>query len=508
VLRLAAGAGAVALTSCTSSKPPSPPPTSQPGPTTGSSAPTSGAAAPDWSRLASRLRGDLVRPGDAGYGRARELFNPRFDQVRPMAVAYCSTTSDVAASILFARDAGVPLALRAGGHSYAGWSTSTGLVVDVSRIAAVQVSGASAAVGAGARLIDVYDGVAARGMALPAGSCPTVGVAGLTLGGGQGVLSRAWGLTCDSLTGLDAVTADGRVVSADPQHEPDLYWACRGGGGGSFAVVTRLRLRLRPQRQVTTWYYRWDYRVAADVLAGWQRWASTAPREMWSTCKLLTRPGESSPSAQVSGTWLGDPAGLGRELSRVVDAVGHTPVGSARATRGFLATMLAEAGCSTVPAARCSTPRTTFGATSHVLETAAPAAAVATAVDAVARRHRGGYPRQSGVSFDVLGGAVADLAPADTAFPHRRALAVAQYTVGWPQGQAEGAVRRDLRWLHGFRAAMTPYVGNSAYVNYADPTLADWQSAYFGGNYPRLQQVKRRYDPDDVFRFAQSVQGA
>lgn len=108
----------------------------------------------------------------------------------------------------------------------------------------------------------------------------------------------------------------------------------------------------------------------------------------------------------------------------------------------------------------------------------------------------------------MLGGAVADLAPTATAFPHRQALAVVQYTVGWPIGQRQSEVRRDLLWLHAFRDAMSRDVGNAAYVNYADPRLTDWQRAYYGANYPRLQQVKRQYDPDDVFRFAQSVRAA
>ena len=513
VLRFGVAAAATtAVAACTGSSGGSDGSTAPPRPsgTTPAPAPTSAsaAAAPDWAQLADQLHGDLVRPGSPRYDRSRELFDPRFDHVRPQAVVYCATAGDVATTVTFTRDAGLPLALRSGGHSYAGWSTGTGVVLDVSRLAAVRVSGATAEVGAGARLIDVYAGVAARGQALPAGSCPTVGVAGLTLGGGQGVLSRAWGLTCDSLIDVDLVTADGNLVTADARTEPDLFWACRGGGGGSFGVATRFRFRLRPAPQVTSWYLRWDYLDATDVLAGWQQWAVGSPRAMWSTCKLLTRPGEATPSAQVSGSWVGPPAGLGPAMAALVDQVGHPTAGSSRATHSYLGAMLAFAGCATVAAARCSTPRTTFGAASHVLTTAAPDRAVALAVDQVAERHQENHPRQAGVSFDVLGGAVADLAPGDTAFPYRRALAVVQYTVGWPIGQRQSEVRRDVRWLHAFRDTMSRDVGNAAYVNYVDPRLADWQQAYYGANYPRLQRVKQHYDPDDVFRFPQSVQAA
>lgn len=452
------------------------------------------------------MHGDVVRRGDSGYRTATHLFNPRFDGSRPQGVAYCADAADVATAVAFARDAGVPLALRAGGHSYGGWSTGSGLVLDVSRINGVAVDGSTATVGAGARLIQVYDGVARRGMALPAGSCPTVGVSGLTLGGGLGVATRAWGLTCDNLVGLTIVTADGKVVDVDADREPDLFWACRGGGGGSLGVVTQLRFRLRPAPRMTTWYLRWAWDWAADVVSGWQSWAAGSPQSMWSTCKLLTRPGQSTAAAQIGGTWIGDPTGLDRHLNDIRDAVGHAPAGSSRRTRGFLDTMLVEAGCDPAAgAAHCTTPRTAFAATSHVLAAALPPEGVTTCVDRIERRQAERHPKQDGVSFDVLGGAVTDLGPGDTAFPHRRALAVAQYTVSLPAGQSDPLVRADVAWLHRFRDAMTPYVGNGAYVNYADAELRDWETAYYGSNYARLQQVKQRYDPDDLFTFPQAV---
>jgi FAD/FMN-containing dehydrogenase len=139
------------------------------------------------------------------------------------------------------------------------------------------------------------------------------------------------------------------------------------------------------------------------------------------------------------------------------------------------------------------------------VRSALPSAAVSTCVDHIERRHAERHPKQDGVSFDVLGGAVDDLAAGDTAFPHRRALAVVQYTVGWPASQSTAKVRADVAWLHGFRDAMTRYVGNTAYVNYADPRLQNWERAYYGANYPRLQQIKQRYDPEQLFTFPQAV---
>ena len=130
---------------------------------------------------------------------------------------------------------------------------------------------------------------------------------------------------------------------------------------------------------------------------------------------------------------------------------------------------------------------------------------MSTCVDRIEQRHRERHPKQDGVSFDVLGGAVRDLDPGDTAFAHRRALAVAQYTVSWPTSQSEAKVRADIAWLHRFRDAMTPFVGNRAYVNYADAQLGGWEQAYFGANYARLQKVKQHYDPEQLFTFPQAV---
>ncbi len=243
-------------------------------PTTPSPAPTVGP--PDWNALRAALRDGLVRSGDATYDAARVLYNTRFDAVRPLAVARCATTEDVRECVRFARAYGIALALRSGGHSYGGWSTGTGLVVDVGRMSAIDVQRDRVTVGAGARLIDLYDAVAARGQGIPAGSCASVGVTGLTLGGGMGVLSRAWGLTCDDLVAAQVVTADGQVRDCDEARDADLFWALRGGGGGSFGVVTSLTLRAHPATALAIGFLSWPWSRAAAVVSAWQVWMSRA----------------------------------------------------------------------------------------------------------------------------------------------------------------------------------------------------------------------------------------
>src|SRR5262249_51819740 len=159
------------------------------------------------------------------------------------AVLSVASARDVATAFAFAQDHGVRVAIRSGGHSYPGWSAGNGaLVIDVRPLHAVSLNGTTATIGAGASLVQVYDALGTRGRGIAGGSCPTVGVAGLTQGGGVGVLTRAYGLTCDAVTAMRVVLADGRIVTATADQEPDLYWALRGGGGGHLGVVTSLRM--------------------------------------------------------------------------------------------------------------------------------------------------------------------------------------------------------------------------------------------------------------------------
>src|SRR5258705_4121793 len=292
-LRGLAISGATLASGCVRENPPlpSPPPSSSAAatatPATPSPVPT--VVSPDWNALRAALRDGLVRSGDASYEAARVLYNTRFDAVRPQAVARCATAEDVRECVRFARTFGVPLALRSGGHSYAGWSTGAGLVVDVGRMPGIDVQSDRVTVGAGARLIDLYDAVAARGQGVPAGSCASVGVTGLTLGGGMGVLSRAWGLTCDDLVAAQVVTADGQVRDCDEARDADLFWALRGGGGGSFGVVTSLTLRTHPAAALAIGFLSWPWSRAAAVVSAWPAGVWRAAGSLWSTPRLPTR---------------------------------------------------------------------------------------------------------------------------------------------------------------------------------------------------------------------------
>ncbi len=504
---LASGLAACTRTKATngSGSPSGPTPTT-PTPTTTPSAP------PTLASLAPQISGGLLLAGQAGYSPSTLLYNPRFaSQPQPMAIARCLTAGDLAACVRFAAAGGAALRIRNGGHSYGGWSSGGGLVADITGLKTVSVDPASmtAKIGAGALLVDVYTQLAAQNVSIGGGSCATVGITGLTLGGGQGVLSRAYGLTCDQLRSVDIITADGRQRTVDANTDADLFWALRGGGGGSFGAVSALTFAVKPAPTVTTFFVQWPWTAAAAVLSAWQRWITTLPNEMWTTCKLLADPGKgpSGLTVTVSGTWIG---GGAPDLSGLLSAT-PAPSSNSHNTAAYGPTMLAEAGCAGEDVATCVTDafspaqRQPFAATSSVLATALPAAGITAIVNAVAAGVNVPKMVEGGVSFDALGGAVATVKAGDTAFPWRSALAIVQYTATWNYADAAIDPSPFDTFVRGERAALAPWLGASAYVNYADASLTDFGTAYWGSNLTRLKQVKSTYDPHNVFSFPQSV---
>ncbi len=457
----------------------------------------------DWRRLAAGVRGTLTRPGDAGYRRARLVENPAFDAARPLAVLSVRSAADVATGLAFAREHGIEVALRSGGHSYPGWSAGDGrLVVDVRPLSTVRptADGTGAVIGAGASLARVYETLADRGRGLAAGSCPTVGIAGLTQGGGIGIVGRAHGLTCDAVTAMRVVTAAGEVVTASAQQEPDLFWALRGGGGGHLGVVTSFTVDTFAAPGVSTAFLQWPLEAAATVLPAWQAWAPAEDARLWSTLRALSGTAHrGGPVLALSVTWTGPDAGLAAPMGRLLADVPR-PTVDRRLRRSFRAVTRAYAGCTDVPVEDCrSAPagvlaRRRFAATSHVAYDPLPEGDVGLLVDRVADAHGSGLV-EAGISLDVLGGRIADPAPGDTAFVHRRALATVQYTATHLADDRQQAVG----FVRGSRAALTPAWGEHAYVNYADAAVADHRAAYFGANAARLAAVRQRYDPDGFF---------
>jgi FAD/FMN-containing dehydrogenase len=461
------------------------------------------------------MTGSLKRRGSAGYDEARILFDRRFDAVMPEAVAQVASEADVAHCLSFAQRFGLPLRLRSGGHSYIGASIGPGLVIDLRPLASVAVDSAAGAatIGAGAALVDVYAELAGHGVSIPAGSCPSVGLSGLTLGGGIGVVARRYGLTCDRLIEARVITADGNTVVCNATSHSDLYWALRGGGG-SFGVVTSFTLGTHAADPLAHAFLTWPWSAAAEVVSGWQPWAVAAPHSLWSSAHILATDGTGDATISVAAVMVSSTSALQQHIGQLTATIPTAPTVNFVATESYEATMMLESGCAALSVEAChvaaetpggTLPRDAFVAGSDFFTTPIPSAGINALVAAVEQRQSDPRLGSGGASLDILGGAVDHLAADATAWVHRGALFNAQYTASWGETPGNGPLARNQHSLASIHGTLRPYASGQAYQNYADDSLPNPQQAYYGANLPRLIEVRRTYDPTGVFTQPQGV---
>lgn len=454
--------------------------------------PSSAAALPKLPSLAP-TEALLLLSTDGNFAQYQRAYNRR-TMLRPQLRALCKTPKSVAVMVDWARTNMVPFALRSGGHGYEGFSQSTGVVIDTRLMNKVEIdtAGGILTVGAGAALGDIYKQIAAKRFAFPGGSCPTVGVSGHALGGGFGLLARALGLACDSLQSIELVDPQARIVEADQRQQPDLFWACRGGGGGSFGAATSFRFKLHPVGQVVVFGVTWSLNAAraAKIVKAWQAWAPHAPNAITSILKI-GKASDGSINAHCAGQSVGSMSQVRQELKVLLDVERPAAVPVIK-SRSFLAAVDYFSGGwgheSTY--SKCKSD--------YVLSPLSDDG-IATLIDGLRR-----LPANAIVPIcDAYGGAVADIAPDATAFARRTGtLYCIQYYSSWA---AAADTPTRLAHMKNLYASMRPYVSGAAYVNYCDLELPDWPDAYWGANLARLKQVKSAFDPDNVFRHAQSV---
>lgn len=485
-------------------------------PLTGSATETSAAPAADafGADLAAQLQGKLVRPGQPGFAAASQLYNPRFDAIQPLAVAQVASAADVQACVKWATARQVPLRIRGGGHSYAGFSTAANaLVVDMRQLATVQLAtdGQSVFVGAGATLIDVQAALWPLELALSTGSCPTVGVAGLALGGGYGLIARAFGLTCDALLQAQVVLADGSLATANAVEHSDLFWALRGGGG-QFGAVTSLQFAVQKGPPACTFRLEWPWQHAAAVVAAWQQWAPAAPDSLTATCHLFAKGKGAQPTVSVGGAFLGSKKELAaawQPLQDLLAKAGVAPFPTPEVSEGPFGQQAAQwVDCDGI-LAHChlvgrdpqgQMQRQAYRARSHYFAKPMPAEACAALVKAVeARKDLADF---GGALLDPYGGAIAKVASSATAFAHRDMLFSCQYLANCPP--TSGADPHDV-WLDATYSQLAPHAAAQTYQNYADAQLADAPQRYYAGNLAKLQAVKKIYDPKGLFSVPQGV---
>jgi len=451
-----------------------------------------------WNSLAKQLNGQLLRPSDPEYATTGLSENTIAASIRPAAIALCADTEDVRTCIAWAQKHRVPLVAQSGGHSYGGYSTTEGLMISVRPIDGVTLDSGSglATIGSGIQLGQLYNTLFSQGVFVPAGRCTSVGIAGFVLGGGFGFETRQFGLTSDLMVETEIVTANGDVLICNETENADLFWACRGGGGGNFGINTSFTMRTIPIVPVTYGRLTWSL---VDIEASWtalQEVAITAPNAMGMRNGISrSRSAPGAPSmGQVSALFMyfGPEAEALEILGPAINAAPPTEVTILTGTIADATAFVAEE----------SSPNA-FLAKSAYAEVPFPPEGVSTVVDFFRR-----WPDSSRAGVFALhsvGGVSNTVGRTTTAYVHRSAQAAFEFEADWFEDATPAQVAENVAWIEALGAALAPYFNGEAYQNFIDPTLIDWPEQYYAENFSRLVEVKRRYDPGDTFRFPQSI---
>jgi len=455
-------------------------PTPQAAPPAAGSVTSSAVSDPrDWATLDDAIEGRVVLPSSADYTAAKRLFNSRFDDSTPVAVVVVQSTDDVQRVVEFAARNGIKVAARSGGHSYIGASAAnSAMIIDLRQLPggiSYDEDRGLATISAATQLDSVQTSLAAHDRSIPSGSCPTVGIAGLALGGGLGCDARRSGLTCDALVSASVVLPSGEAITASADDHADLFWALRGGGGGNFGVVTSFTFRTFPatDRDIVTLVF--PEGTTAQAIAGWHLWLHSADRAIWGMVNITAGSG-SGGCTIVLATPAGDGPGRASDLSA---AIGVHPVSNTNRTFNRIDFVHYFEG-----GAQATQPRAFVAGSDIIGEMTATAAESIVAATSA-------WPRAAGSATTViesLSGSVSDVDSGDTAFPWRRQAASVQW-------YTEAAVESANEWLASAHAAVQAYsVGG--YVNYVEPDTP--ASRYFGDNLARLAAVRQKYDPDEL----------
>jgi FAD/FMN-containing dehydrogenase len=444
--------------------------------------------------------GELVWAGDPGYDEARALWNAMHDR-RPQVIARCVSPQDVAAAIRYGREQVIPIAVRGGGHSMPGHSVcDDGIVIDLRGLSRVAVDPEArrATVGGGALLGDVDRATQAHGLVVPAGVVSHTGAGGLTLGGGVGRLMRRFGLTIDSLLSAEVVTADGRILRASASEHPDLFWGLRGGGG-NFGVVTEFEFSLHELSDlvILAMFHRLDGVRTALERGRDEMAAAGAPDELLWTSFLRKAP----PLPWVPGELVGTPG-----VMSLVEWSGEPGEGRDRLGRIQAELVPIAASLESVPFLEIQTMTDEIFA--HGKRTYIKAGFAAQLsdelIDALQEHGAAVSSPLSQIEVLAMGGAIARVPAEATAFPHREARWLINVPAMWESAEQADA-QTEIGWARGTFAALAPHLMDGRYVNFMDGDEEPASTGAYGLTEQRLREVKRSWDPDNVFRLNQNI---
>jgi FAD/FMN-containing dehydrogenase len=447
-------------------------------------------------QLREQVRGEVVTAEDSGYDEARRVYNAMIDR-RPRVIVRCAGPDDVVAAVNFARESEIDLAVRGGSHSVPGFGTADdAVVIDLVRMQAVDVdAGTSTARAEGGATWGAFnDATHAHGLATTGGIVSTTGIGGLTLGGGIGYLSRGFGLSCDNLLSAEVVTADGRMLSVSDQANEDLFWAIRGGGG-NFGVVTSLEYQLHPVREIYGGPMLYELDDAATVLKFYRDFIQDAPEELGGF-----------PAWQIAPPLPFIPEDRHGDTFLVFVACWAGPIEEGEAAlKPFreVAPVVAEGvGPMPYPALNSAFDPLVPPGLQHYWK----ANFVKELTDEAIAAHLEHGPKVPVVNSTVhiypINGACHRVAPDATAFAYRDATFATVIAGMWPDPAQNEA---NIAWVRDFYDATAPHSEEGGYINFMAGDDQDRIRVNYGGNYDRLVDVKRTYDPDNLFHLNQNI---
>ena len=468
----------------------------------------------------SSLDGTVIYPVDQGYAQAALAYNRRYHHA-PMMIVVPKNAHDVKKAVEFAKAHSITLSPRGGGHNYCGWSTCDGMVIDFQDMAGVSLTNnaSRAHIGPGAMLLDAYQTLWCEGKcSLPGGTCPSVGLAGYTLGGGWGLYSRAWGFMCDRLREVQAVTADGNIIVANANNEhADLFRACRGGGGGSLCIVTEFVYEPIPLAAATLSRFGITFEDAAAFINAYQSFVPTAAENLTCSMSFSNRPGHDTPRMGMSSIVIGKKADwhtvMDPFIQQIEDAnVGHTNPNPTESNPAEIAAMFGVPDwhdytiCQDLPTARSLDKSAAFKSTSVYIDDPLTSDGINTFLSVIEERQNdASFTTSASISMDCYGGQITNEPEGGSVICHRNATAVSQIITAWDKTAEASYIKKNIDWINDTRKTLAAVATSGAYVNYCDDAIEDWETAYWGDQYPFLQHVKYKYDSENVFNFPQSI---
>lgn len=445
------------------------------------------------------LTGTVVLPEQAEYEKAKLVSNYYTSKnSHPDTIVYCSTTQDVQNAVKHALCKKLPVRIRSGGHCHEGFSTGTGLVIDVSKMKKVEVDkqNSIATIQPGVTGGELYKYLSQEGLTQVGGTCGDVGISGLVLTGGMGPLLRHHGLTCDTLIELEMVNAKGEVITVTKDNEyKDLFWACRGGGGGNFGVVTSIKLQTYPANKVVWFNIGWDWGQPFEpVINTWQELFSNGDKKWFSHIDIWAKafPSEKlkKQPLKVLGVHYGTLEEAKKDLEPFLKA--HPSAQTIEVVDWIQAIKNFEDATAVY-----LTDKPEYKSSGAYAMKPLPTEAV----QLIVKTLKDSQSPLLNVLLFSMGGASAEIAPEDSAYFYRKATSFVVYSTQWLKPEED---KSSIAELDALRTRLLPYTEGD-YIGNPDRNLKDYAKDYFGSNVERLRCIKRKYDPNNLFQFEQSI---